>query len=560
MPTLYRKHRPQTFSEVVGQNHIKITLQHEIETNDLAHAYLFAGPRGTGKTTMARILAKAVNCLNRKEGQAEPCNKCDSCLAIANNQSLDVVEIDAASHTGVDNVRENIISNARIAPSQNKYKVFIIDEVHMLSISAFNALLKIIEEPPANVIFILCTTEAHKVPTTIISRCQRFDFKKIGLNNIVARLERIAEAEKIKIDKEVLTEIARHSEGHLRDAESLLGQIISISEGQITAKDAALVIPRSDIQAIIKLIKYLGKKDTARAIRLVNQLVEEGVDLKVFLSNLVEVMRKMMLAKLDISLAHQFSWEWGEAVEAQISELNDLFTVDSLAGAIEEFNQALLKLKEAFLVQLPVELALVKLTTSNFASSPAKKTKTEGSAVDLKNFAKTNQEPNSKALPQAKNNSSFEPKPEKKVLGSVDLVDIVSRWDEVLAKITKYNHSLSLILRVCQPRQLQGNRLYLAFKYKFHKERIDKPAVKALVQKALGEVFGFGFEVEAEVDETLELGNGESSKEVVSADAGAKGREGGKGVEGDKREEGDNKETKEMIDNLLKTFGGRVVE
>jgi hypothetical protein len=231
-----------------------------------------------------------------------------------------------------------------------------------------------------------------------------------------------------------------------------------------------------------------------------------------------------------------------------------------LAGAIEEFNQALLKLKEAFLVQLPVELALVKLTTSNFASSPAKKTKTEGSAVDLKKFAKTNQEPSSKALPQAKNNSSFEPKPEKKVLGSVDLVDIVSRWDEVLAKITKYNHSLSLILRVCQPRQLQGNKLCLAFKYKFHKERIDKPAVKALVQKALGEVFGFGFEVEAEVDETLELGNGESSKEVVSADAGTKGREGGKGVEGDKREEGDNKETKEMIDNLLKTFGGRVVE
>src|SRR3989339_1510562 len=177
---LYRKYRPKNFSDVTNQNHIKITLQHEIESNHLGHAYLFCGPRGTGKTTLARLLAKAVNCLDLKNNY-EPCNECDSCKEILEHRSLDIIEIDAASHTGVDNVRENIINNARFTPAKSKYKVFIIDEVHMLSISAFNALLKILEEPPKEVIFILCTTEVHKIPATIISRCQRFDFKRISV-------------------------------------------------------------------------------------------------------------------------------------------------------------------------------------------------------------------------------------------------------------------------------------------------------------------------------------------------------------------------------------------
>ena len=189
MSTLYRKYRPQTFGEVVNQNHVKITLQNEIQAGKIAHAYLFCGPRAVGKTTIARVFAKAVNCTNRKEGDFEPCNKCDNCQSIFDGRNLDVIEIDAASHTGVDNVRENIIASARVAPSNYKYKVFIIDEIHMLSASAFNALLKTMEEPPAHAIFILCTTEVHKVPTTIISRCQRFDFKRIGVSEITKKRE-----------------------------------------------------------------------------------------------------------------------------------------------------------------------------------------------------------------------------------------------------------------------------------------------------------------------------------------------------------------------------------
>ncbi len=269
MATLYRKYRPQNFSEVVGQNHIKLTLEHEITSGKIAQAYLFCGPRAVGKTTLARVFAKAVNCLKRKASEADPCNSCSSCEEITAGRALDIIEIDAASHTGVDNVRDNIIAQTRVAPANSKYKVFIIDEVHMLSISAFNALLKVIEEPPARVIFILCTTEVHKVPTTIISRCQRFDFKRISVSDIVKKLNYIIKAEDIKIDKSILEAIARQSGGHMRDAESLLGQVIAIGGKEVTQAEADLVIPRSDLGEVLNLIGFIEKKDAGSAIRLI---------------------------------------------------------------------------------------------------------------------------------------------------------------------------------------------------------------------------------------------------------------------------------------------------
>ena len=208
---LYLKYRPQDFSSIIGQEHIVKTISNQIIHNKINHAYLFSGPRGVGKTTLARVIAKAVNCENRQDKNFDPCNQCSSCQEITHSRAIDVIEIDAASHTGVDNVKENIIDNVQFKPTKSKYKVFIIDEVHMLSTSAFNALLKTLEEPPEHIIFILATTELHKLPATIISRCQRFAFKKIPHETMNKHLENIAKAEKIKITKEVLERIINNS-------------------------------------------------------------------------------------------------------------------------------------------------------------------------------------------------------------------------------------------------------------------------------------------------------------------------------------------------------------
>lgn len=360
--TLYRKYRPQTFAELVDQNHIKITLQNQLETGKVGHAYLFTGPRGLGKTTTARLLAKALNCLNRKEGEYEPCNKCDSCKEIIEGRALDLVEIDAASHTGVDNVRENIIAAARTAPSSRKYKIFVIDEVHMLSISAFNALLKTLEEPPFYVVFILATTEVHKVPETIISRCQRFDFKRIPVNDIVKRLKYICEQEKIEVEEDVLKNIAHRSEGSIRDAESVLGQLFALGEKKINKEIAELVIPRSDFLLVFDFFELVAQKRTDQALEKLNKLVEEGVGLKEFLEDLIEMVRKILLIKINPKLNEYTHLNLDETLEKKLIEAAQKYPLAQLIRIIETFLDYKTKIALASLPQLPLELAVFELT------------------------------------------------------------------------------------------------------------------------------------------------------------------------------------------------------
>ena len=296
--TLYNKYRPQTFADIVDQNHIKITLQNELVTNKLAHAYLFTGPRGVGKTTIARILAKAVNCQQRTPEQSEPCNVCSNCLEVSQNKFLDLVEIDAASQTKVEQTRENIIAAARVSASSGRTKIFIIDEVHMLSTSSFNALLKTLEEPPAKVIFILATTEIHKVPETIISRCQRFDFHRISVDDLEQWLEKVCQQEKVEYEKTVLQLIAKQAEGGARDAISLLGQVLALSDNKVSLDQASLILPRSDLSIVSDLVSLLLKKQAAEAIELLNKSLEEGIDLVQLVKELIDYLRQGLLIKI----------------------------------------------------------------------------------------------------------------------------------------------------------------------------------------------------------------------------------------------------------------------
>jgi len=552
MATLYRKYRPQVFSEAVGQNHIKITLQNEISSNKTAHAYLFCGPRAVGKTTFARLFAKSINCLDRADGEFEPCDKCDSCLSIVNNKSLDIVEIDAASHTGVDNVRDNIIAGTRVSTGKDRYKIFIIDEVHMLSISAFNALLKTLEEPPANVIFILCTTEVHKMPATIISRCERFDFRRINIEDMVKKLSYIVKKEEIIIDKEILEQVARQSEGHMRDAESLLGQIVAISGKEITREDADLVIPRSNISEVINLIEILFKKDTASGIALVNKLLDDGVNLEKFISDFIEVLRKILLGKINPALEDKLGLDIGESFEMKINEIKKDIDINRLIIVLERFIEAKVGLKSSFIIQLPIELAICELCLDNEIISPRQPIpETErkapifntqvGEVKNISNPIKIVEEPAVKSI-------------SKQTVSKIDKTMLLSKWNEFLVKIKKYNHSLSFILRVCQPREINGDQICLVFKYKFHKDRINDVKIKEIVQSTLKEVYGLPLFVEAIVDENLEI-----TEEKISNDNGGGVSDTGNGViEKESSEQEENKENNNM-DDLLKTFGGKVI-
>lgn len=351
-----RKYRPQNFNTVVGQSHITTTLKNAILNNHLAHAFLFCGPRGVGKTTCARILAKTINCTNiTKEGEA--CNECDSCTSFEKGASLNIHELDAASNNSVDDIR-TLVDQVRFAPQAGKYKVYIVDEVHMLSASAFNAFLKTLEEPPAHAIFILATTEKHKILPTILSRCQIFDFKRITNNDTVEHLEEIIGKEHIKAERNALQLIAQKSEGCMRDALSILDKIVSFSNGALTYKNTLEHLNILDEEYFFKLIEYLTKQALTKAMLLYDEINQKGFEGDMVLSGLASFVRNLLVCKDPASASLLESIEgWRDQYISTAKEISTPY----LVSALNILNEAEIQFKQARNKRLHVEMAIIKL-------------------------------------------------------------------------------------------------------------------------------------------------------------------------------------------------------
>lgn len=511
--TLYRKYRPKNFSEVIGQQHIVQTLSNAIKNNRIGQAYLFTGPRGTGKTSIARILAKAVNC--EKSANAISCEKCRACELINDSRSLDIIEIDAASNTGVDNIRE-LRETVNLPPTALKYKVYIIDEVHMLSTGAFNALLKTLEEPPAHVIFILATTEIHKVPATIISRCQRFDFTRLPIQSIIEKLSLVAKNEKVKIDKDSLEMIAIAAEGGMRDAESLLGQIIALEDKNITIKEVEEILGAADRKFATEISARLIENDSGGAIKQINSLLNGGYDLAVFNKSLINYLRQLMLLKIDPELKSSFSYELTNEQLKKMLAQSEKIELQKIILAINLFLDAQGKISTFMLPQLPLEIAIIKATKTfpSIQSTTYSLQSTTDNNPDAKNpnqkipdsqFPVANK--NIELQDQEKENSDkakSQAQPDKTTptiqtpitehaspRGKQILTyDIQTNWNKLLEAIRPLNHSLQALLFSCQAVSVENNVITMATSYSFYKDKLNEPKNKSIVEDVFGKILG----------------------------------------------------------------------
>jgi DNA polymerase-3 subunit gamma/tau len=368
---LYRRWRPQRFAEIVGQQHVTRTLRNAIASGQVAHAYLLAGPRGTGKTSVARLIAKAVNCPRAADG--EPCDTCESCVAIREGRFLDLIEIDAASNRGIDEMRD-LREKVRFSPSDGQYKVYVIDEAHQLTSEAFNALLKTLEEPPAHAIFVLATTESQKIPATIVSRTQRFDLRRIAHPEVVRQLEHVASAEGLTAERAALEAIARHAQGSLRDAESILDQVSSFSENKtVRLGDVDALLGTSDREEVEALFDAFAADDGAAAVTLVGRLVDEGRDLHLFARRAIEHVRALVLARYTGRVPETAD----EASQAKVKEQAPRFTPERLARIAKRLVEAEQQLRTGEGTPLPLELAVLELTATD-ARGPLKDMKQAG--------------------------------------------------------------------------------------------------------------------------------------------------------------------------------------
>jgi len=485
----YRKWRPQTLAEVVGQEQVTQTLRNALSSSRISHAYIFSGPRGTGKTSTGRILAKAVNCLTN--GKGEPCNTCNICQAITEGRSLDVIEIDAASNRGIDEIRE-LRERVNYAPSQARYKVYIIDEVHMLTKEASNALLKTLEEPPPHAIFVLATTEAHKVLPTILSRCQHFNFRRISQKDIASRLAYICSAEGIEAETEVLQLIARSATGSLRDATNLLEQLTTYYGPKIELPQVQTVLGITGDWRTKELVKHIVNNDVTAGITTINSINSDGLDLRQFNRELVEYLRGLLLIKTGSSESVDLTAE-------DMAELESLATKASLPQilkAIKLFGQLDLGLDNYS--TLPLELALVDCTLTSepveeritaqieHESPPPPRVKSQPARAETPPTTPVTPEPAS--TPAATPQASTSPD------GDSELERLRLNWRQVIEQApedAKRTPAIAILRSAgVKPVAIDGDTVVLSFRYDVHKEKMEKIENQQVAQEIISNFLG----------------------------------------------------------------------
>lgn len=516
---LYRKYRPGNFKDLLGQDHVSTTLKNAVKGTSFSHAYLFTGPRGVGKTTVARILAKAINCKKHKDG--DPCDACVSCKSISEGREVDTIEIDAASNRGIDEIRD-LREKVKFTPTNLDYKVFIIDEVHMLTKEAFNALLKTLEEPPAHAVFVLATTEIHKVPQTIISRCQRFDFKRISIKDLVDQLRFIAKEEKIDIADEALDVIAEASEGGFRDAISSLDQISSLKK-KISVDDVMDILGMTDYKTLEEIALYIGSGDVKSAILLVNNLAENGYDMAQFSKNLVEFLRKLLL----INVIDTENTELAKEHVLKMKEIASSISNEKILKTIE----LVLKFNNLFrgtsLPQLPLELAIVRTIDAKEANDEKsneeniENAKTDAGSANIS----TQTEKQIKMMREKKSERTSVSKKE------VPIGDTDELWTDFLLEIKSKNPSLHAFVRVTEP-VFEKEEIIMSFPYRFHKERVEDFKNKKVVEEILEMVYNKPYKLKCILKQGVEV----------------------------KEEDGEKNEDAKPIDTALDIFGGEIVE
>jgi DNA polymerase-3 subunit gamma/tau len=467
---LYLKWRPTAFDEVVGQEHIIRTLRNSLKTGRIRHAYLFSGPRGTGKTTTARLLAKAVNC-KHENFDIRPCNECAACLAVNEGRYLDLIEIDAATHTGVDDVRE-LRDKIAFAPGEGRYKVYIIDEVHRFSGSAFDALLKTLEEPPDHALFVLATTEIDKVPQTIKSRCLQFEFRRMSVTEVADRLQKIAIAEQLDIERAALELIARQGTGSLRDSISLLDQIVSDPSDQITLEVAQRILGTANTRAVKEMIEAFSQQNIARALHVINEAIDAGSDPRQFGQQVVEHLRAILLTQAAGPDLIEASDDERETYGRQAR----LISRGTLLRAIRLFNDAVIQYRGGWQPQLPLELALIEsLKTSEpepVAYQPTANAPTQRPAAPAP-LAEPDVEPTPPGEPPI-----------------VPPDQITQRWGEMLRALVRYSSNAPAVLEHYRLQKVDGNRVYLCTDTKIYFDRLYGQTEKLkTIEKAFADTF-----------------------------------------------------------------------